>query len=66
MQANDIVEGLPALRSELESLAQTKAKALFEAHSRVRQSARATGRVTVEPVLPVDVLGAFVLLPRNP
>jgi hypothetical protein len=29
----------------------------------VRQAAKTTGQVTIEPVLPVDVLGAYVLLP---
>ena len=65
MQANDIVEGLATLRGELDNIAQSRANVLLEAHSRVRQSARVSSRVTVEPVLPVDVLGAFVLLPNN-
>jgi nitronate monooxygenase len=33
-------------------------------HERVREAARSKGRVTVQPVLPVDILGAYVLLPR--
>lgn len=32
------------------------------AHERVREAARARGRVTIQPVLPVDILGAYVLL----
>ena len=39
-------------------------KALLNAHRRVRQSARERVRgLRVEPVLPPDVLGIFVLLP---
>jgi hypothetical protein len=35
------------------------------AHERVREAARTKGRVTVQPVLPVDILGAYILLPRR-
>ena len=41
-----------------------RAAAQLEAHERVREAARAKGRVSIEPVLPVDILGAYVLLPR--
>jgi hypothetical protein len=30
----------------------------------VRQAAKTAGRVAIEPVLPVDILGAYLLLPR--
>jgi hypothetical protein len=36
---------------------------LLHTHERVRESLRAKGRVTIQPVLPVDILGAYVLLP---
>lgn len=48
----------------LEGLARERAAAQLAAHERVREAARAKGRVTVEPVLPADILGAYVLLPR--
>ena len=32
-------------------------------HKRVRTTSRAKGRVAIEPVLPLDLLGAYVLLP---
>ena len=35
----------------------------LQAHERVRQATRARGRIAIYPVLPVDVLGAYVLLP---
>jgi hypothetical protein len=41
-----------------------RAAAQLAAHERVRESLRARGRVTIKPVLPVDILGAYVLLPR--
>jgi hypothetical protein len=37
---------------------------LLDAHTRVRESAEVRAATRVEPVLPVDVLGCFVLLPN--
>ena len=58
---------LPALvqfQSALEPVARERAEAQLAAHERVREAARAKARMTIEPVLPVDILGAYVLLPR--
>lgn len=63
-QTSLIAEALPAFRETLGAVATERAAAQLEAHERVRQSARAPGRVTIQPVLPVDILGAYVLLPR--
>jgi hypothetical protein len=54
---------LPAWQTALEVIAGERAMAQREAHERVRQAVKKTGRVTIEPVLPVDVLGAYVALP---
>ena len=62
--AGEMIAGLTDLREDLECIANKRAESLLEAHTRVRESARAKGKVTVEPVLPVDVLGAYALLPR--
>ena len=59
-----MLPALPKLRSSLESVAKERAEAQLAAHERVRAAARAKGRVAVEPVLPVDLLGVYVLLPR--
>ena len=55
---------LAKLRAALEPVAQERAGAQREAHERVRAATRTKGRVAVEPVLPVDLLGVYVLLPR--
>jgi superfamily II DNA or RNA helicase len=58
---------LPALlkfQKALEPIAADRAAAQLAAHERVREAARTKGRVTIQPVLPVDILGAYVLLPR--
>ena len=55
---------LPKLRAALEPIAQERAKAQLTAHKRVRAAGRAKGSVAIEPVLPVDLLGVYVLLPK--
>jgi len=55
--------GLPALTPALADLAGVRAAELLESHRRVREAASATGRFSVEPQLPVDVLGTYVFLP---
>ncbi len=59
-----VVDGHDHLDSHLEGLAQERADALLKAHTRVREASHVTGvRYRVEPHLPVDVLGIYVLLP---
>ena len=48
------------------SVAQKRAETQFAAHERVRATARAKGRIAVEPELPVDLFGTYVLLPPLP
>ena len=61
-----LLPALPELRAALEAVAHERAEAQLGAHRRVRAAARARGRVDIEPVLPVDLLGAYVLLPPLP
>jgi superfamily II DNA or RNA helicase len=63
-QLNSLATALPKLRVSLEEIARTRAKAQLETHKRVREAARSRGKVSIEPVLPVDILGAYVLLPK--
>jgi superfamily II DNA or RNA helicase len=55
---------LPKLQQSLAAVAHERAAAQLAAHERVREAARAKGRVTIQPVLPVDILGAYVMLQR--
>jgi len=59
-----LVDALPSLREALAVVAEERAQAQLQAHERVREASRGRGRAVVEPVLPVDILGAYVLLPR--
>ena len=63
-QIGRLLAALPEYRTALEAVARERARAQLSAHRRVREASQAKGRPSVEPALPVDVLGAYVLLPR--
>ena len=63
-QIDRLLAALPKYRAALEAVARERAGDQLTAHRRVRQASRASGRISVEPALPVDILGAWVLLPR--
>ncbi|EPX87823.1 Superfamily II DNA/RNA helicase, SNF2 family [Rubellimicrobium thermophilum DSM 16684] len=57
-------EDLPGLlNGPLAAFARSRAEDLMQDHARLRTASGAATRVTVEPVLPPDVIGLFVLLP---
>lgn len=60
-----MLPALPKLQRALALLARDRAAAQLAAHERVRAASRTKGRVAIQPVLPVDILGAYVLLPRT-
>lgn len=64
-QLGSVIGSLTDLRGELDAIAAQRAEELLDAHTRVRRASRVTGTVTVQPVLPVDVLGCFVYLPAS-
>jgi len=55
---------LEARQSELDAFAERRAQALLADHRRVREAAEALGRYSVKALLPADVIGLFVLLPK--
>lgn len=59
-----LLTSLPKLQKSLEPVAGERAMAQLAAHERVRESSRPKGRVTIQPVLPVDILGAYLLIPK--
>jgi hypothetical protein len=63
-QVGLLVGSLGTIQQSLESVANERAAAQLQAHERVREASKTKGRVSIEPVLPVDILGAYVLLPR--
>ncbi len=63
-QFNLLLDDLPVVQKALEAVATVRATKQLEAHRRVREAVRTRGKVTINPVLPVDILGAYILLPR--
>lgn len=60
----EVLAASPAWRPEVDADARRRADELLDAHRRVRHAARLKGvRHRVDPQLPADVLGVFVLLP---
>ena len=59
-----VVDGFDHLRPHLDEVAAVRARDLLDAHRRVRQASRTRGvSYRVEPQLPPDPLGIFILLP---
>jgi hypothetical protein len=52
-----------ALEGSIADYAQERAEVLAKDHARVRAAAAGSARVGVEPVLPADVVGLYVLVP---
>lgn len=60
-----VTEAFEPIHERLDVFAEERAQALLEAHRRVRQAAAMrSASVKVAPLLPVDVLGVYVLLPK--
>jgi len=51
-------------RADLDAFAGRRAQSLLADHRRVREAASARGSYSVKALLPADVIGLFVLLPR--
>ena len=67
-QLDMLLPALPVLQAGLESVAAERADTQRAAHEGVRAASgikrsRSRSRTAVEPVLPADILGAYVLLP---
>jgi hypothetical protein len=65
-QVSTALAQLPEWNGLLEGFARERAEALLADHERVREASgirTARGRATVRALLPVDVIGVFVLLP---
>ena len=55
---------LEARKADLAAFAERRAQVLLADHRRVREAADARGSYSVKSLLPVDVIGLFVLLPK--
>jgi superfamily II DNA or RNA helicase len=57
------IEFLKQHPEQVDVLARDRANRLLEDHQRVREAARDVGQYSVNPCLPVDLIGVYVLLP---
>jgi superfamily II DNA or RNA helicase len=64
-QLRRLLQHEAALREAVNHFATERSARLVESHERVRKSVKMTGKVTAEPVFPVDFLGCFILVPEN-
>ena len=63
-QIERTIAALPQLQATLDTRVTERGQELLDAHRRVRTAARLTGvRHTIQPQLPADVLGIYLLLP---
>ena len=62
-KAKEDLTGL--LDGPLAEFVRTRAEKLMQDHARLRAAAGSASRVTVEAVLPPDVIGLFVLMPSE-
>ncbi|MEX2745804.1 helicase-related protein [Rhizobium mongolense] len=51
-------------QSAVEERALRRSETLVDDHRRIRQAVKGKGRIDVTPVLPVDIIGLFVLMPE--
>lgn len=61
---NQAIQQLETRLADLDAFGDRRAQALLSDHRRVREAADARGSYSVKALLPVDVIGLFVLLPR--
>jgi hypothetical protein len=58
------IQQLAERRAEIDAFAERRAQSLLADHRRVREAADARGSYNVKALIPADVIGLFVLLPR--
>jgi superfamily II DNA or RNA helicase len=63
-QLDLLLPDLTSVQEALAGVADERAERQLKSHEGVRDATRTKGRIRIAPVLPVDVLGAYVLLPR--
>ncbi|MBB4263750.1 DEAD/DEAH box helicase [Bradyrhizobium sp. CIR3A] len=59
-----VLARLPGWKEAIEDHARARAQELVADHRRVREAVKGTGRIDVFPVTPVDVVGAYSLVPE--
>ena len=63
-QINFLTGKLTAMQESLSSIAEERAERQLEAHKRVRKAVKQGSKVSIETILPVDILGSYIILPK--
>jgi len=59
------LENVSDIRKKFDDIALKRAEILIEAHERFRKVMGGTSYKVVEPILPMDLMGIYILLPDN-
>jgi len=59
----DVLKHFELITDKIEKIATERARGLLESHKKLRKAVKA-GKVSIEPLLPVDVLSVSVILPE--
>lgn len=62
-QIERAIGNIDSLQGKLDSFANERSAVLAEDHIRVREALGSSGKVTVEAITPVDIVGVYVLVP---
>jgi hypothetical protein len=62
-EVSNALARLPDWKSAIESHAKERSDILVSDHRRVREAVKGAGRIDVFPVFPIDLIGAYSLLP---
>jgi hypothetical protein len=61
-----VVQSIDAIEGRRNAVALERAQALIDAHERFRKALGKGGNyIPVEPILPMDLMGVYVLLPSG-
>jgi len=58
------LEMVEQIQPQLDQMAMAQADSLLEDHRRVRDAAEAKGKYSVEAIIPMDLIGVYVLVPQ--
>ena len=59
------LENIEKIRKEFDDIAINRAEKLIESHERFRKLLGGTRYKVVEPILPMDLMGVYIILPDN-
>jgi len=62
-ELGNAIDNIESIKSQFEGIATQRAEQVLRDHRRTREAAEAKGSYSVQPQLPVDVMGVYVLVP---